>query len=78
MKVKENYESGTWRRFVRFINGEEMSEDAFRLPEEMVRKQDKEAEDSKYPEAVHSDLYRTKRERNRSDFSRMMEQYENR
>lgn len=77
MKVKENYESGKWRRFVRFVNGEEMSEDAFRLPEEMVRKQDGEAGDTQYPEAVHSDLYRTKRERSRSDFSRMMEQYEN-
>ncbi len=76
MKVKENYESGTWRRFVRFVNGEEMSEDAFRLPEEMVKKHTREADDTQYPEAVHSDLYHTKRERSRSDFSRMMEQYE--
>lgn len=75
MKLKENYENTKWRRFVRFVNGGEMSEDRFRLTGSQMDAGKPQA--AKVHDAQPVDLYHLKRDRNRSDYSRMMEQYEN-
>lgn len=75
MKLRENYESTKWRRFVRFVNGGEMSEENFRLSKEQLF--DAAGEGEAQGEAAQPvDLYRAKRDQSREDHSRMMEQYE--
>lgn len=75
MKLKENYENTRWRRFVRFVNGGELSEDRFRLTSGQMAAGKPQAE--KAHDAQPLDLYHLKRDRNREDYSRMMGQYEN-
>lgn len=77
-RIREDYEKTKWRRFMRFVNGEEMSEEAFRLPKETMEKQGRALEEGmRHTEAQRADIYRMKRDRDRADISRLLEKYAN-
>lgn len=75
MKLREDYENTKWRRFVRFINSGELSEDRFRLTEEqLLEGNGLPVQKGQNMQSV--DLYQAKRKRSHEDHSMMMGQYE--